>query len=352
MNTKYLCFIIGLLLITTIISNGKLTENPSMKQGGDNKSLQTTNVTVPIWHIGDWWTYEIGTFTAQIIQENQSYNFSIIPKDLTLTVTNDIGNMYTVALTISQITGNVNITGTLEGGVVTVIASLNDTEVNGIMLFNKTNLGIQQIQIHMSGQLHPKITQLPGIALKHPIPIRGTSNISLVMTYDVPYTIFSFPFDFGSFWGRPTNNMTLDGTVQSTWLKRINFINNVIQKHWRFVKFITELFGIDSAALKNISDICADILPIIHIGSTLQTYMGGNAFPVLGIDPLFICTGVDNVSVIAGNFSAYNISLLGQGDIYYAPDVKNIIKISGHFTNETFPFLKNLDIQLTDTSYA
>jgi hypothetical protein len=352
MKTKYVCLFVGLLLMTTMVSTGKPLGSEPMSPVVNDGSPKTTNVDVPVWHVGDWWSYDIGMFTAHIVKANQSYNFSFKPQDLNLTVINDAGTMYMVALTISQIIGDVNVSGTLEGGVITIVASLNDTKANGTILFDKADLGIRQIQIHVSGQLHAKIMQLPGISLRRPIPIRGTSNISLVVTYDAPYTVFSFPFDLGSFWGRPAVNMTLDGTVQSTWLTRINFINNIIQKHWKVVKFITGLFGIDSAALKNISDICADILPTIHIGTVLQTYMGGNTFPVLGIDPMFICTGVENVSVKAGNFSAYNISVLGQGDIYYAPDVRNIIKISGHFTTETFPFLKTLEIQLTDTSYS
>jgi len=37
------------------------------------------------------------------------------------------------------------------------------------------------------------------------------------------------------------------------------------------------------------------------------------------------------VTVEAGTFDAYNISVMkGLGHIYYAPEVGNIIKISGH----------------------
>ena len=352
MKTKYVCLVVCLLLMTTMVSTGKPLGSEPISPVVNDGSSKTTNVTVPVWHVGDWWSYEIEMLTARIVETNQSYNFSLRTQNLKLTVINDAGTMYTVALTTPQITGDVNVSSTLEGGVVTVVARLNDTKVNGTILFNKADLGIQQIQIYVSGQLHAKIMQLPGISLRRPIPIRGAANISLVVTYDVPYTIFSFPFDFGSVWGRPAVNMTLDGKVQSKWLNRINFINNIIQKRWNLVKFITGFIGVDSAALKNISDILVDILPTIHIGTVLQTYMGGNIFPITGIFPLFLCTGVGNVSVKAGNFSAYNISVLGQGNIYYAPDVQNIIKISGHFTTETFPYLKTFEIQLTDTNYS
>lgn len=350
MKTTYVFLIVGLLLMTSMVSVGKPLENGSMRSIINNKSPKTTDVSVPVWHVGDWWSYEIEMFTARIKETNQSYNFSLMIPNLNLTVINDIGTMYTVALTTPQITGGINVSAIVDGGIIIIVASLDDTKVNGTILFDKADLGIQLVRLHISGKLNAKILQLPGISLRRPIPIRGISNITLVVTYDVPYPLLSFPFDLGSMWGRPANNMTLDGTVQSTWLTRINFINNIIQKRWRAIKFISELIGLDSAALKNISDICANILPVIHIGNTLQTYFGGDTFPVTGIDPLFICTGVEDVSVKAGDFSAYNISILEQGDLYYAPDVKNIIKISGHFQT-AFPYLKTFEFQLVDTNY-
>ncbi len=348
MNTKYVVVVLGLFLLTPMVCQGKPLGSDQMTPSGSPK---TTTVDVPVWHVGDWWTYELELLTARIVETNQSYNFSLRSSSLNLTVVKDTGTMYTVAVTTPQLTGDVNVSYVLEEGVITVIASFNDTTVNGTLLFNKADLGIEQIQIHVSGRLHAKITQIPGITLRRPIPIRGAAEITFNVTYDVPYTLLSFPFDLGSFWGRPEVNITVDGTVESRWLTRMDRINTFAQRHWGVVKFLSGILGMDTDVLKNMSDMCAEILPIIHIGPMLQTYMGGNVFHLPQIPPIFICTGYGPVHVTAGDFDAYNISVLLEGNIAYAPMVQNIIEISGHFTTAAFPYLKTLEIQLADTSY-
>jgi hypothetical protein len=351
MNTKYLVVGLSILLLATTVSISRPIGSDQTTTPNPKESPKNTQVDVPVWHVGDWWTYELELLTAQIVETNQTYNFSLRTSSLNLTVVEDTGTVYTVAVTTPQLTGDVNLSYILDEGVLTVIASFNDTTVSGTLVFNKADLGIEQIQVYISGKLHAKITQLPGITLRRPIPIRGAAEITFNATYDVPYTMMSFPFDLGSFWGRPEVNITLDGTVESRWLTRMYRLNNFAQKHWGIVSFLSGLLGVDTNALKNLSDMGAEILPVIHIGPMLQDFLGGNVFHLPTILPIFVCTSSGPVNVKAGVFDAYNISVLIQGDIAYAPAVQNIIKISGHFTPEAFAYLKTLEIQLADTSY-
>jgi hypothetical protein len=353
MKTKFVGILVCLLLMTTVFSIGKPIERETRSPTLNDPSLKTFSVDVPVWHIGDSWSYEITTLTAHIEVTNQSYNFTIATGNLTLEVINDAGSTYSVAFNAPKINGDVNISFILEGGFINITANLNDTKLNGTIVCSKSDLGIQQIRIYLSGNLHAKITELPSISLRRPIPIRGAAEISLIAEYNVSYTLISFPFDVGSFWGRPAVNISVGGTIHSRGLDRMNIINNIARRHWRFVEFVTRILGIDSAALKNMSDIFYDILPIVNISDVLNTYFSGNVFKIAQIPLIFYCgEEPKDVTVQAGTFHAYNISLVGDlGNIYYAPDVRNIIKISGHFT-QAIPYIRTIEIQLIHTNYS
>jgi hypothetical protein len=336
--------------MTTVLSLGKPIEKETIYPEIHDSSSESFNVDVPVWHTGNRWSYEIKTLTLDIEKANQSYQITIGAENLTLEVVDVASDTYTVAFD-TKMFGNASISYKLEEGFINITANLNDTKLAGIIVYNKSDLGIRQVKIYLTGRLHAQITELPVISLSRPISIRGEANISLIADYDVPYPLITFPLDIGTFWGRPAINISLDGTIQSLWLKRMNIINNIARRHWRFVEFLTKIMGIDSVSLRNMSDICYDILPIIKIGYVLNKYLTGNIFKIAEIPPIFICTGTEDVTVKAGTFNAYNISVgIGQGNIYYAPNVGNIIKISGHFTN-AFPYARAFEIQLIHTNF-
>jgi len=350
MKTKFIGVLVCLLLMTTVFSVGKPIERETMNPELNDPSPRAIGVDVPLWNIGNSWSYEIKMLSLNIEETNQSYHITITTENVTLKVINDAGSNYTIAFD-AKINGNASISYRLETGFINITANLNDTQLAGTIVYNKSDLGIKQIQINLLGRLNAKIIELPSISLRHPIPIRGETNISLIANYDVPYPLITFPLDVGTIWGRPAINISLDGTIQSRWLKRMTIINNIARRHWRFVEFLTKIMGIDSVSLRNMSDICDDILPIIKIGYVLNKYFNGNIFKIAEIPPIFICTDTEDVTVKAGTFNAYNISVgIGQGNIYYAPNVGNIIKISGHFT-DAFPYAKNLEIQLIHTNF-
>jgi hypothetical protein len=352
MKTKFFGMLVCLLLMTTVISIGKPVEKETIHPELNDPSPMTIDgVDVPIWNIGDSWSYKVKGLDLDIEQTNQSYHIILNTENLTFKVIDTTSSYYTIAFSQSKINGNAFISYKIEDGFINITASLNDTQFNGKLVYNKSDLGMKQIRINLSGQLQAKITEIPSITLQRPIPIRGESNISLMAEYDIPYPLITFPLDVPTIWGRPTVNISLDGTIQSLWLKRMNTINNIARKHWRFVEFLTKILGIDSVSLKNMSDICADVLPIIKIGYVLNNYSSGNIFKIAEIPPILFCNNTEDVTVTAGTFNAYNISIgIGLGNIYYAPSVGNIIKISGNLT-AAMPYVKSFDIQLIYTNF-
>jgi len=338
--------------MTTVFSIGKPVEKQTINPESNNPLPEAFDVNVPIWNINDSWSYEVKLLNLNIEETNQSYHILINTENLTLKVIDDTGSNYTIEFSEPKINGSAFISYRVDEGFINITAELNDSQFNGIIIYNKSDLGIKRAQINLSGRLQAKIIELPSISLQRPISIRGESNISLIIKYDIPYPLITFPLDVYTFWGRPAVNISLDGTIQSVWLKRMNTINNFARKHWRFVEFITKILGIDSVPLKNMSDICADILPIIKIGYVLNNYSNGNIFKIAEIPPpIFFCNNTEDVTVKAGTFNTYNISIgFGLGNIYYAPSVGNIVKISGNFT-AAMPYVKSFETQLIHTNF-
>jgi hypothetical protein len=356
MKTKIIGLVVCFVMIAAVFSIGKPIQSETMKPVGNNLSssgVLNDDVVVPTWTVGNRWSYEIEMLTADIVTTNQSYNFTMTTENLTLTVIDVGADTYTVAFDVPKISGGINISFIREDGFINITASLDDTTLNGTIVFGKPDLGVQQFQVYLAGRLHAKITDLPSISLRHPISVRGKADIMLLASYNVSYPLIAFPFDVGSFWGRPAVNISLDGTIKAPWLNKMSIINNIARKHWNVMEFLCSLLGVDSVALKNISDVCYDLLPVVDIGNALKTYMTGNSFNIPSIPPIvFSCLSPpETMTVTAGTFTAYNITVgLGMGNVYYAPDVGNIIKIGGHFTDAN-PYLKTLELQLIDTNY-
>ena len=57
---------------------------------------------------------------------------------------------------------------------------------------------------------------------------------------------------------------------------------------------------------------------------------------------------MDEITVLAGTYNAYNISVAEiLGKIYYAPEVENIIKIAGQL-GDLLPFMTGLEMELLE----
>ena len=96
-------------------------------------------------------------------------------------------------------------------------------------------------------------------------------------------------------------------------------------------------------------------LPVIDISEVLESYGYPSAMAIPEVEEsfrraLFICSDQKTVSVPAGAFNVYEISILsGMGDIYYSPEVGNIVKFSGYLGN-FIPYMDNIDLELVSVS--
>ena len=75
-------------------------------------------------------------------------------------------------------------------------------------------------------------------------------------------------------------------------------------------------------------------------------------FQIPAISNAFFCLNTENITVPAGTYEAYNITLFGGlAQCYYAPTAGNVVKITGNF-EEINPDIKNINMELISTNYS
>lgn len=273
MIKKIAIIIILMLLITSFTSTAEnIPEYNNIKE--NNKTY--FNEDVPTWQINDYWTYDINKLDLKITQSGTQTNLSLIFTNFKLTV-----------VSITNSTYNLNISGKVQGSFL-----YNDSSgllLGGKFLFSKMSGSMQLRKSDLatiSGELIIKsITLLNQNPLKIPLPIPLTIKVSIAHDSSRPFIDF------------PLYDQKLGTISEAT--------PNIDIKVESIVLKILHIF---------IADIPSEI--ISHTGLLVPSIP-------------YIATQ-ESISVKAGTFNAYNIRLgLGLiGYLYYAPEVKNIVKLN------------------------
>jgi hypothetical protein len=244
---------------------------------------------LPVWRIGDSWIYALSLmFTFQESDAEISVDFSI--NNLNFEVGDDTGDSYQL-----NIEGDVNgeFTITIEG-YPSVKGSLKDTTIMGIGSIEQATLGVEELILQIDGRL-----TLIGLI---PIPL----EIDLTITFDPSYYTISFPLVEESVWTVNHSEVTIEGKI--------------------VMSGISDLFPI-----------IPDEIPI-----DMSDYsVGGNKV---------YCYEKESVEVIAGQYTAYNITFDDGTKVYYAAAVGNFISIVPSLRNFDVYELE-LDFELVSTTY-
>ncbi len=336
MKTKIIVVLITTLLLATFFS---VAQPPLQfkKQNIQNQSMQTLfDDDVPLWEIGDYWTYRINDYIINIEEGNRSIIAIIQISDLTLEVVDDSGDYYNLSVD-ATVSGNCDIYADMGDGPINVTVELPPSELTGSMLIQKTNLGFKHIDLFIEGRLMVYVWEQPYFDLPFElkdIPIPG--DVSLEVEFEEPLAFLDFPLMENKTWNLSENIFTISGQVRSFWLYVIDIINRIL-----------EIVGYD--LLPPEVDI---LLPILDLEDAMKVIGINNTFKILSVPYAFFCNSTEQITVDAGTFSAYNISVIGGlGRYYYAPDAGFIVKMQGNF-EEITPNLKNIDLELIDTNYS
>jgi len=334
---------VGASVVTGIDENADLTKNRSLTQK-ENKQLSTTSSEddVPVWETCQWWKYKIDDIDIDFEEEGILIHIHGAIDELTLHVVDDSGDSYQVEVQQTAICGNGSFFIDLnESGRIDITGELKDTTIEGLISFRKSDLGIEQVNIIISGIFKGKINDLI-IELPFAIPIiRLNATINVTAGFDVPYTLIDFPLNTSNFpliWGLPATNVTVDGAIGSR-------LQSILDRIYRALERLP--------IPPRIKEILDFFLPVIDIEDLLNRTVGTNIFSIPEVPDIFICNNTEMTTVPADTYLAYNISIVGLegiANLYYAPEAGNIIKILGNF-EEVLPFINNIHAELIDTNY-
>lgn len=337
MKYKILGVLICIMLIASYLTVATTVDTVDFKMIKQTEiDVSSFEADLPEWSTGDKWTYEIQDININIAEENKSFYVHLEIDDLPLEVVDNTSeyNVYFKA----KIKGNFSIYIKEEdNSTIDIDGKLTQATLEGNIYFTKSELGITKVDYILNGILTvqinelPKSWNIPNILLIIPIP----AKVSTVIDFETPYTVLKFPMEIGNSWGLPETNFTINGELRSLWLTILKIIND-----------IASLFG-----YKLIPEEYADLLPIVNIKEVLETRNHTNKFNISEIPTIFACFKMDKIKVLAGEYDAYNISIapinetFALGRIYYSPELKNIIKVSGHL-GDILPLMTSIKMEL------
>ena len=336
MKAKIIGIVICIMLMTTFLTVAKNDQPLDIKYKPNETEVVSFDDDVPIWEISDIWTYRIDDIIIDFEEENQTIHINLQIDSLSLEVIDDTGDSYKLSIN-AEVSGTCDAYFDFGDGPVNITARLESTPVSGDISFVKSNLGMEELNVYMEGHLQVNVLEQPYIDLPFSIPeIPVPGIISLNVDFENPFAILDFPLNTTKIWNLSSTNFSVDGEIKSIWLNILNFVNK-----------IASIFGVELLPPE-----LAELLPIFDIGDALNALDVGNVFEIPAIPYAFACFNRSNVTVEAGTYDAYNITIVGGlASVYYAPEAGNIIRISGKL-EELLPYIKDISMELIETNYV
>ena len=336
MRTKLIGILLSIMLLTTLLAVAQPIHTTAIT---DQTKPKTATIAddVPVWNIGDSWTYKVNELSLDISSENQTIQLFLSIPQLPLIVTETTGEYYTLSFTTTA-NGEGNINIDRGEGPVNISLLVENMQISGLIRFEKSTLGIKEFKIGFENQKFTLIINeqpyLPLPRFLQRLSVKVTSNIDI--DSDKSISILSFPMDIGLAWNLSAANLSANGKIQS---RLFNFIYNL--------NLFAALFGFEFLPPE-----IANLLPIIDIKEALITFRGGNEFIVPSFPYAFYCLNKEPITVPAGIFEAFNITIFGGiGQCFFAPAAGNIVLLTGDI-QDIIPFIQNIDMELLETTYS
>ncbi len=271
---KYIVY----LAIVTLLSFSSFASANIVYQNKGKVPLSLDD-DVPIWTVGDQWTYTLNGFTVDYSATGQKLFLDGTIDDFTWTVSSTTGSDYEISFT-GEINADYIVYFASSSTTIYVEGTLTPalTRVTGTLTFTQSSLEVKDFTAEIRGISMAIIDPLP-FSLPIPFKISIDGDLSTV------FPVFDFPLSTNKFWSLPTVNIVMRANIGG-------------------------FFGLIS-------------FPV--------TFTTGYTWTPLA----FHWHGTESVSVPAGNFNAYKItSIFGSFfEYYYAPLVGNLIKIDATLPN-------------------
>ena len=135
MKSKIVGIVICLMLITTLLSVATNTDNVELKKMAHGKLITGSfGDDVPIWNIGDTWTYKLKDIVVDNEDENKSIHVDLQINELPFEVIDD--STFYILDFDAKIAGNYSIYIKEVNSTTDVKGKLFATTINGSIFFN------------------------------------------------------------------------------------------------------------------------------------------------------------------------------------------------------------------------
>ena len=234
------------LLLTVLTAAGNV--NVEQMSNGPDVTLFDDG-DVPVWDVGYSWTY-----AGELNIEEDEKTLNVILNETCFCVVDDSGSSYEVAFG-----------GDAEGefAIDDPLIVVSGDDVSGMLYLSQSNLGIEGIDISMSGSV-----KVEGI----PYSLSGDVDVSV--TYQETRDLIDFPISVGKTWVIPSTTISIDIVVT-------------------IFGFIKKTFHLDNSFMERTAE----------------------------------CMSREDVTVGTHTYDGFNISYEEWIRTYYAPSVGNIVKM-------------------------
>ncbi len=275
--------IIGIFVCTLLIATMAIPISAMDREYILNFKPISKDADVPVWEVGDTWTYEMYYFQNGNL--NESYSFEVVG-DIIYEVVEDTGDTYKLE---GSSAGDFNLKMNVGNMVLKPTMFLNiGTEIE----IRKSDLALVKWHQFAKGIFLPRLGPIP-------IPLPVQVHATHTTTFDPAWSIMPFPLYDGK-------NGTLDP---------VDFIEEgKTTLYWGLIK--------------------------IYDGESSWGFSSGLDYTCME----------EQVTVPAGNFTAYNVSTEhGSFRSHYAEEVGNSVKqlIHINFSNEVTYYHMELDLKST-----
>ena len=297
------------------------------------------NDNPPVWEIGDNWTYHINNVEINIDNDDMFAHILLVFDDVSLELTQDSGDTYTVKLS-TRLNGDFSVR--IDAAQIKIsgqFAPLLPTKLNGILSVDKSSLGLKNVALDVSAYVKAKIAENPVIPISLP-SILIPAKINAYAGFENPFALLDFPMDVFKTWGVSENEISVDGIIQSIWLRLFNVINNILTR----------------LNIELIPQEIAQFFPEMNIPDILAQIGFPSVIDVPPFEPLFFCLSDEMITVDAGSYDTYNVTIgipnteFDFGHFYYAPAAGKIIKMLMYTSR--FSDISDIYIELIDTNYG
>jgi len=195
--------IIGIFVCMLMIVTMAIPTSAMNKEYTPNKNPQSLGVDVPIWEIGDSWTYNMEIYTAASPNVTDDMVFEA-SGEITFEVVDDTDDTYKLTGTAKRMTGTIDIPGNIDMRITRLSSYSSDFELQ------KTDLAIINHEFTNKGIVLLTLGPIP-----LPIPIQMQS--SRYTEFNPPLNMITFPLNDGDFGTIEDVTVTESGVTSMFW---------------------------------------------------------------------------------------------------------------------------------------